>query len=137
MRVVIDTNVFISSFFGGHPRRIIDLWKTGRITMCLSSAILEEYINVLQRMGIVEGKEFDELMLLFRNQFNCIYANRTPSFKVCVDHHDDKFIEAAVALNAEIIISGDKHLKSLKKYSGILILPPKECVEYLNATSDK
>lgn len=26
MRVVIDTNVFISSFFGGNPRKVIDYW---------------------------------------------------------------------------------------------------------------
>jgi len=31
MKMVIDTNVFVSSFFGGHPRRIIDLWREGRL----------------------------------------------------------------------------------------------------------
>ncbi len=129
MRVVVDTNVFVSSFFGGYPRRIIDLWKTGHITLCLSNAIIEEYIDVLQRMGIAGAKEFDELLLLFRNQYNCVFSNRTPALKVCIDHDDNKFIEAAVALRAEIIISGDKRLKSLKKYSGILILPPKYFIE--------
>ena len=27
IKVVIDTNVFVSSFFGGNPRKVIDLWK--------------------------------------------------------------------------------------------------------------
>jgi len=39
MRVVIDTNVFVSSFFGGTPRKIIDLWKNRDITLCLSRDI--------------------------------------------------------------------------------------------------
>ena len=36
MRVVVDTNVLISSFFGGNPKKVIDLWKAGDITLCLS-----------------------------------------------------------------------------------------------------
>ena len=52
MRVVIDTNVFISSFFGGNPRKIIDLWRKEKITLCLSGDILEEYTKVLKRIGL-------------------------------------------------------------------------------------
>jgi uncharacterized protein len=132
VRVVVDTNVLISSFFGGYPRRIIDLWKTGAVTLCLTNAIIEEYVDVLKRMGIADAEELRELLLLFRKQYNCVFTNRTSSIKVCVDDDDNKFIEAAVALNAEIIISGDKHLKSLKQYAGILILPPKEFIEHAN-----
>ena len=25
----MDTNVFVSSFFGGNPRKVVDLWKSG------------------------------------------------------------------------------------------------------------
>ena len=44
MRVVVDTNVFVSSFFGGIHRKIADLWKKGRIILCLSKPIVEEYV---------------------------------------------------------------------------------------------
>jgi uncharacterized protein len=130
VRIVVDTNVLISSFFGGYPRRIIDLWKIGAVTLCLTNEIIEEYVDVLKRMGIADSEELRELLLLFRKQYNCVFTNRTSSIKVCVDDDDNKFIEAAVALSAEIIISGDKHLKSLKQYAGILILPPKEFIEH-------
>jgi predicted nucleic acid-binding protein len=40
LRVVIDTNILISSFFGGVPREIIDLWKNGEIILCLSQSIV-------------------------------------------------------------------------------------------------
>ena len=49
IKVVIDTNVFVSSFFGGNPRKVIDLWKSGQIVLCLSKDIVGEYIDVLQR----------------------------------------------------------------------------------------
>ena len=38
---------------------------------------------------------------------------------------DDKFIECAVALNARVVISGDKALLAVKNYMGISILTPK------------
>jgi uncharacterized protein len=128
MRVVVDTNIFISSFFGGYPRRIIDLWKTGTITLCLSNAIIEEYVDVLRRMEL-DAQELGELLDLFKKQVNCCFTAHTIGLKICEDRDDDKFIEAAVSLNAKYIISGDRHLKSLAKFADILILSPREFIE--------
>jgi putative PIN family toxin of toxin-antitoxin system len=128
MRVVVDTNIFISSFFGGYPRRIIDLWKTGTITLCLTNAIIEEYVDVLRRMEL-DAQELGELLDLFKKQVNCCFTAHTIGLKICEDRDDDKFIEAAVSLNAKYIISGDRHLKSLAKFADILILSPREFIE--------
>ena len=45
LKVVVDTNVFVSSFFGGISREIINYWKKGEITLCLSQEIIEEYVE--------------------------------------------------------------------------------------------
>ncbi|MDI6785031.1 MAG: putative toxin-antitoxin system toxin component, PIN family, partial [bacterium] len=109
MRVVIDTNIFISSFFGGKPRKIIDLWKEGKITLCLSKEILDEYIAVLQRIGLKNESELEELLALFAKGYNILFTAKTPSIKaVKNDPDDDKFIACAVALKTEVIITGDK-----------------------------
>jgi predicted nucleic acid-binding protein len=42
VNVVIDTNVFVSSVFGGLPRRVVALWFDGRLSRCLSEAIVTE-----------------------------------------------------------------------------------------------
>ncbi len=76
-RVVIDTNVFISSFFGGIPRKIIDLWKDGKITLCLSQEIVEEYVEVLMRLG-VDNDEIRDLMKLFAENYHSIFTAKTP-----------------------------------------------------------
>ncbi len=65
IKVVLDTNVFVSSFFGGSPRRIVDLWKTGEIALCLSRPIIDEYIEVLRRLGLQDERELEELLELF------------------------------------------------------------------------
>jgi putative PIN family toxin of toxin-antitoxin system len=127
MKVVVDTNVFISSFFGGNPRKVIDLWKSGKMTLCLSAAIVDEYTAVLRRLGLEGENEFGELLDLFARGFHILFAAETPVLKVVLaDRADDKFIECAVALKAEAIITGDKALKAIGRYMGIKILGPRE-----------
>ena len=127
MKVVIDTNVFVSSFFGGNPKRIIDLWKNEEIVLCLSKDILDEYIDVLQRVGLQDENEIEELLSLFAKGFNILFTTKTPKIKaVKGDPDDDKFIECAVALKVEVIITGDKTLKAMNEYMGIKILTPRQ-----------
>ncbi|MFO7559203.1 MAG: putative toxin-antitoxin system toxin component, PIN family [Desulfobacterales bacterium] len=127
IRVVVDTNIFISSFFGGNPRKIIDLWKSGQIVICLSRPIIDEYVDVLRRMGLQNERELEELLSLFAHGFNVLFTAKTPNLSVVEkDPDDDKFIECAVALNSKFIISGDKSLQEIKDYMGIKIQSPKQ-----------
>ena len=127
IRVVIDTNVFVSSFFGGNPKRIIDLWKNERIILCLSKDVLDEYVDVLQRIGLKHEKEIQELLSLFAKGFNILFTTITPKIKaVQGDPDDDKFIECAVALKAQVIVTGDKVLRQMGEYMGIRILAPQD-----------
>ncbi len=130
LRVVIDTNVFISSFFGGVPGKIIDLWKNGEITLCLSQDIVEEYLEVLIRLGLKDEQKLSKLTKLFAEGYNSVFAGNTPKLQIVKDDPDDnKFIECAVELECKIIVSGDKHLKKIKKYIDIEIISPREFIE--------
>ena len=114
IRVVVDTNIFVSSFFGGNPRKVIDLWKSGQIILCLSRPIIDEYVDVLRRMGLQNERELEELLSLFAHGFNVLFTAKTPNLNVVEkDPDDDKFIECAVALNSKFIISGDKTLREI------------------------
>ena len=126
-RVVVDTNVFISSFFGGNPRKVIDLWKSGDITLCLSRHIVDEYIEVLRRLGLQDEKELEELLGLFAHGFHLVYTAKTPDLNVVEeDPDDDKFIECAVALKAKFVITGDRAVKKIREYMNIKIVSPRE-----------
>lgn len=137
MKVVIDTNIFVSSFFGGNPKKIIDLWKNEKITLCLSHAVLEEYIDVLRRIGMKDEQELEELLSLFSKGYNILFTIKTPQIKIVEsDPSDDKFIECAVALKADIIITGDRKVLDIKEYMGIRILTPQHFLEnYRNTGS--
>ena len=126
-RVVVDTNVFISSFFGGNPRKIIDLWKSGEITLCLSKPIVDEYIGVLHRIGLQNEKEIEELLALFAHGFHVVFTAKTPELHIIEkDPDDDMFIECAVALKAGFVITGQKALRAIQEYMNIKIVSPSE-----------
>jgi len=129
IKVVLDTNVFVSSFFGGNPRRIIDLWKTGEITLCLSKPIMDEYVEVLRRLGLQDERELEELLELFARGFHVTFTAKTPRLHVVEkDPDDDKFIECAVALKADCIVSGDKSLTAIQEYMNIKITSPRDFI---------
>ena len=93
LRLVIDTNVLISSFFGGNPKRVIDLWKTGRVTLCLSDEILKEYLRVIARLPI--GPETKrELVAILQEKKNIELFSRASQHAIIrEDPEDDKFID--------------------------------------------
>ena len=137
IRAVVDTNVFISSFFGGNPRHIINLWKSGEILLCLSGPIIDEYVAVLSRMGLQNEKELEELLSLFANGFHTLYTAKTPKLNIVKkDPDDNKFIECAVALKSEFIISGDKALQEVKDYMGVKIISPKQFIDYFMTSKE-
>lgn len=47
MKVVLDTNVFISGvFFSGPPYEVLNAWREGKIQLAISQEILREYWRV-------------------------------------------------------------------------------------------
>ena len=127
MRVVVDTNVFASSFLspGGSPRKDIDLWKTGEVILCLCPEIIEEYIIVLSRLGLEGSPELAELMGLFKQKPNILFTTITGDLRAVPDDPgDDKFVECALRSNAGYIISGDRHLLGIQSFRDIEIVRP-------------
>ena len=131
MNIVIDTNVFVSSFFGGNPKKVVDLWKTGQLKICVTNEIIEEYFEVLERFGLKDPEKKNELLTLFRKAYFLIFCSKTEKLKIVKsDPDDDKFIECAIALSADFIVSGDKDLLEIKKYLGIKIINPKDFLKF-------
>lgn len=127
MRVVIDTNVLVSSFFGGKPSQVIDLWRKGRIELCMSKDILEEYVEVAARFGLKHKEEILELVNLFSRGFNTVWTFDPPRLKLDMKDIDDaKFLECAVACRCECVITGDAEFRKIDRYGNVEILLPAE-----------
>ena len=131
MRIVIDTNVFISGIFweGNFCSQIINLWKNGKYTLITSEEILEEFRKVLKTFKIqMEAPLIEEWEEIIR--YNAEIVIPKERLKIIIEDPDDnKFFEAAITGQAGYIISQNKHLLKIKEYKGIHVLTPKEFLE--------
>jgi len=126
-KLVVDTNVLLSSFISiGPPRVILNRIRDRLDLLCISPPILEEYLTVLQRAGIAEDL-ITSLFSLFQDPDHVILV--FPSRRVEIireDPSDDMFLECAIEARADYVISGDRHLRRLKSFQGIEIIAPRE-----------
>ena len=130
MRIVLDTNVFISGiFFSGPPYQILKAWQNGKVQLVISREMLDEY----QRVGEVLSDQFPridlESILHFIALKSELVVPKPLSKKICDDPDDDKFLACAVAGRARIIVSGDKHLLKVSGYSGVEVVRPRRFLD--------
>lgn len=124
IRVVIDTNIMISSLWGGKPFDVIRKWNDGHIIMVVSPEILDEYLEVYKRFNLSDD-ELEALTILFANPRNTIVINTKSKISLIKDDPaDNKFLECAVDGKADCIISGDKHLLKCAGFKHCVIIKP-------------
>ena len=130
MRIVLDTNVFVSAvFFGGVPGRILEAWRDGRLQSVLSAAILDEYQRVGQVLSAqYAGVDLEPILALLTVEAEIVEAP-TLSAPVSADPDDDKFFACASAAGAAVIVSGDKHLLDQDAWRGVRVLRPRQFVD--------
>jgi putative PIN family toxin of toxin-antitoxin system len=125
LRVVLDTNVYISAFV--YPQGLtFQLWRkalSGRYRLLMSPAIINEIADVLRsKFGWNEDRILAGLKLLAKAAE--IVATTTTLQVVEEDDDDNRILECALDGKADLIVSGDQHLKRLKAYRGIAIVSP-------------
>jgi putative PIN family toxin of toxin-antitoxin system len=123
MKAVLDTNVFISGiFWTGASRKTLELWRDGKYTVVASLASVSEVEAVLKdfKIGLPDDHIAVWIDLIVAN---CMLVE--PDEKID-DPDDNMFLEAAVAAEADYIVSQDNHLLKLKEFRGIKIVRPEE-----------
>lgn len=121
MRVVFDTNIFISGLrFGGKPEIVLQMAAQATFLLIVSEDILLELEEVL--LGKFRWSRRNLAATL--NGIRVIAEIARPDFTLsdCEDPDDNRILEAAVAGNASVIVSGDKHLLRMRRFRGIEIL---------------
>ena len=132
MKVVIDTNVFVSGiFWKGISNRIIIAWRARKFDLVNSLMNVEELIKILKFFKIdMSDEHIKEWVTLIVE--NSIIVDVAGKIKIVKDDPtDDKFIETALNGNADYIISQDRHLLDIKEFEGIKIVSPEEFLRIL------
>jgi putative PIN family toxin of toxin-antitoxin system len=124
MRVVLDTNVALSGvFWGGPPRRLLDLWLEGALTLLVSLPILDEYRAVFRRFTPATSEIYAHWDHLFTTAGELVTP--LPLASSVRDPKDHIFLEATIGGKAHCLVTGDKDLLVLNDVRGIPILSPR------------
>jgi uncharacterized protein len=130
MRIVLDTNVFVSAILkvNSLPFAAVQ-WVDHHGGLLKSLETERQLIEVLARPHIarVAAPHFrDDITKMLAHAGLVTIAERIAA---CRDPADDKFLELAVSGKADVIVSGDSDLLALNPFRGIPILAPAAFVQ--------
>jgi putative PIN family toxin of toxin-antitoxin system len=125
-RVVIDTNVLISSLFftASTPAQAVERAVT-KAQLLATTETLRELLGKLHSPKFdryVSRERRDALLERLASLVEIIAV--VQPIRASRDPRDDKFLEAAVNGRADVIVTGDKDLLDLNPFRGIAILTP-------------
>jgi len=141
VEAVLDTNVIVSALISprGAPAEIFSAWQRGRFTYVTSPPLLDELARALSYPRVrkfltwtdEERGEFLEALA---------YAARLviPTIELNVlsdDPDDNRVLEAAVAVGASHVVTGDRHLLDLESYEQVEIVSPARFLALLSLES--
>lgn len=135
MRVVIDTNVWVSGLlWGGQPGLLLKLIEAEQIDAVASPEMLNELARVLGYQKFQKrlqnlGFTVTDLLEMVQDHVTLISPTKTEHSLVQADPDDEIFLHCAISANATVVISGDDHLLVLKEIRGIPIIQAQNFLE--------
>jgi putative PIN family toxin of toxin-antitoxin system len=130
MRAVVDTNILIRSLIkpNGTVGPIILRLRDEDYILVYSAPLVDELVAKLSLPRIrvkyhvgVEQIEALVAMIVLRGE----RVTPTRNVKLCRDPRDDMFIEAALAGEAQYVVTGDDDLPALKKFETVRFVTPR------------
>jgi putative PIN family toxin of toxin-antitoxin system len=121
LRVVFDTNVFVSAFvFPGSRadaaiRRVLD----GIDELVISRSIIDELLTVLARKFAREADELGRIAIFLTDLGDVV----RPRSRIAImsDEADNRILECARTGRADLIVTGDRAMLALGRYQKIEI----------------
>ena len=135
MRIVLDTNVFVSALIAreGPPGRSLSAVKHGDCTLVASVYQIEELREVLGRGRLkpyIRSAEAGDL--LHGLESVGVVVAELPETDLSPDPKDNPILATGLAGQADLIVSGDKKdMPALRRVEGIPIVTPREAAARL------
>ena len=122
MRVVFDTNIFVSALVlpGSRAEEALTRVMEGRDHLILSKPILDELLGVLARKFGRDREELAQVAIWLGELAE--WVRPTQKSSVAADEADNRILECALAGKAEIIVTGDKGLLEIDEFEGTRII---------------
>ena len=125
IRVVIDTNVYVSALvFGGKPAAVLQLAESGAFQVVVSATIKDELVETLTtKFGWPSSRAEQAGRELWHEAY---WVLRPQEVEASRDPDDNPILGCALESHARVIITGDQDLLMLHPFRGVEILAPAE-----------
>jgi len=126
VRVVFDSNIFISAFVfpGSMAERAIVKIIEGDDSLYISKEILDEVLSVLSSKFSRDAEAISRVALNLSELAE--FVSPTEKIRVLRDEPDNRILECAVCADADIIVTGDKEMLKLREHGKIGMMSLKE-----------
>lgn len=131
IRAFLDTNVLVSAilFGSGPPRELFRRAAQGEFLPCLSEQVLQELELVLRRprikKSLAAAYAHDEIITLLHDLTEGSLVNFgdvEETDQVPTDAKDNHILSAALQMQVDYLVSGDRDVLDLRAHSGLQIL---------------
>ena len=122
MRVVFDTNIFVSAlvFPGGRADAALRRIWSGEDTLIISPAIIDEVLAVLAGKFGRDAEELSRVAVLLAEAADLVKPRK--HLTVLADEPDNRILECALAGTGDGVVIGDKAMLLLESFQGIAFL---------------
>jgi putative PIN family toxin of toxin-antitoxin system len=116
MRVLFDTNIFVSAFVipGSLAEKAILKIIEGNDTLLLSKEILDELLSILSTKFSRDREEISRVAVILSEMVE--WVRPTQRIRVLRDEPDNRILECALFGKADIVVTGDKEMLGLGEY---------------------
>jgi len=114
-RAIIDTNCLLASLNRNSPyHRLYQLFSSEAFDWILSNEILTEYEEVLT--SYYTANTANRVLEILLSAPNTAFQEAYYKWQlIAEDPDDDKFVDVAIAANADYLVTNDRHFEVLKQ----------------------
>jgi len=142
LKVVLDTNVFVSSLLvrQGPPAKVLEAWRGRQYLLAISPAIIAEieatlrYPRIRHKYAITDD-DVSGVRDLLEQHALLVPGDLDVSGAIPDDPGDEKVLACAAEAGADLIVSGDHHLLTLGDYRGIPVISVREFLKRLDSAA--
>lgn len=138
LRAVFDTNIIVSSVLtkAGKPAQAVQAWREQRFLLIISPALMGEVRSTLGYDRIrckynLSERDIDGIVALLAKDTFVVPGVADVWGAVPADPSDEHVLACAIDGQADVIVSGDKHLLDLGTYQGIPITVVRDFLDLL------
>ncbi len=129
MRVVFDTNIFISAFVvpGSRAEKALLKIIEEEDSLLISKEIIDEVLSVLSSKFGRDREGLSHVAVTLSELAEVVKPARR--MKVLKDEPDNRIVECAIDGKADLLVTGDKKILQLREYKGVKVISLKEYLE--------